>query len=57
MDKNTYTVFSLKIANQLISCGFELKGTGINLKKPQYKVFFFENTKELKDKIGELSNT
>lgn len=50
-----YTVFSLRIANELVSKGFKVINTGINIKNPQYKVFFFEDTNELRAEIERLS--
>lgn len=46
-----YVVYSLRVANDLVNKGFEILGTGINIQNPQYKVFFFEDTKELREAI------
>lgn len=50
-----FTVFSLRIANQLTEKGFAVIGTGLNLAKPQYKVFFFEDTEELREAVASLT--
>lgn len=50
-----YTVFSLRVANQLVNQGFKVIGTGVNLQKPQYKVFFFENTEELRAAVDKIT--
>jgi hypothetical protein len=49
--KKDYVVYSLRLANELTNKGFKLVNTGINIKNPKYFVFFFENTKELRDAI------
>ena len=46
-----YKIFSLKLANELVDKGFVLLGTGINIKFPKYKVFYFEDTPELREAI------
>ena len=46
-----YVVYSLRVANELVNKGFKIQGTGINIQNPQYKVFFFEDTKELREAI------
>lgn len=50
-----YTVFSLKVANELINRGFALVGTGINLQHPKYKVFYFEDTEDLRAAIADIT--
>ena len=50
-----YLCYSLKLAKELNSKGFEIVDTGINIKFPKYKVFFFEDTEELRKTIEEIS--
>ena len=49
-----YTVLSLWLANELLERGFECIGTGTNIKKKQFKVFYFEDSKELRRAIDEI---
>ena len=50
-----YTVFSLKLANKLVNKGFEILDTGVNVKNPKYRVFFFEDTEALRKAINEIN--
>lgn len=43
-----YPIFSLRIASSLCDFGFEIDHTGVNVKNPKYKVFYFKNTEELR---------
>lgn len=54
--KNTYKVFTTKIANALCKRGFRVVGTAINNQKPWLNVFLFEDTEELRAAIKELTN-
>lgn len=54
--KNTYKVFTTKIANALCKKGFRVVGTAINNQKPWLNVFLFEDTEELRAAIAELTN-
>lgn len=54
--KKNYTVYSLRLANQLVSKGFKIVGTGINDKNPKYNVFFFENTEEFRKVLKDITN-
>lgn len=49
-----YTVLSLWLANELLERGFECIGTGTNIKKREFKVFYFEDSKELRRAIDEI---
>lgn len=49
-----YTVFSLRIANELVKRGYPIVETSINVKFPQYKVFIFEDTEELRRTLDEV---
>ena len=53
MDK--FIVFSQKIAHELKKQGYEIIGTGINIKNPKYTVFYFEDTPELRKAVEELT--
>ena len=50
-----FVVYRLHIANALITKGFDLIGTGVNLKNTKYKVFFFEDTPELREEVNKLA--
>lgn len=52
---NTYTIFSLRIANALARQGFKIVNTGINIKNPKYSVFYFEDSQELRDALDKLT--
>lgn len=54
--KNTYKVFTTKIANALCKRGFRVVGTAINNQKPWLNVFLFEDTEELRAAIKELTD-
>ena len=54
--KNTYKVFTTKVANALCKRGFRVVGTAINNQKPWLNVFLFEDTEELRTAIKELTN-
>lgn len=49
-----YTIFSLRIANELAKRGFAIQGTGVNIKNPKYCVFYFEDTEELRAELNKL---
>ena len=49
-----FMVYSLRVANSLVKKGFQIVETGINLKCPQYQVFFFEDTKEFREAFSNL---
>lgn len=48
-----FKCYSSKLAGVLISNGFEVLGTEPNLKKPQFTVFLFEDSKELRAIVNE----
>ena len=52
---NTYTIFSLRIANALAKQGFEIVNTGINVKNPKYSVFYFKDSEELRTALDKLT--
>ena len=49
-----YTVLSLWLARELQDRGFECIGTGRNINKKQFKVFYFEDSLELRQAIDEI---
>lgn len=53
--KKNYTVYSLRLANELVSRGFMIVGTGINARNPKYNVFFFENTEAFRKALNEIT--
>lgn len=56
MKKNDYAVYSLKMANELVARGFVVVNTSINLKYPKYQVFYFEDTRELREAMKQIAN-
>lgn len=46
-----YAVFSLKLANVLASKGFKITKSYPNYKHPQYMVYYFKDTPELREVI------
>lgn len=51
----TYTVFNLRFANILAQKGFQMVGSGINIKNPKYMVFHFEDTEEFRAELAKLT--
>lgn len=51
MDNKDYAVFSLKLANVLASKGFKITKSCVNYKHPQYMVYYFKDTPELRDAV------
>lgn len=49
-----YTIFMQKIANKLESKGFKVIKIAPNHKHPQYKVYYFEDTVELRAALQEI---
>ena len=48
-----FNCYSAKLAGFLRKKGFKIVGTKVNLKKPQYDIFLFEETEELKKAVDE----
>lgn len=46
-----FNCYSAKLAGYLRKCGFKIIGSRVNLKQPQYDVFLFEETEELKKAV------
>lgn len=53
--KNTYKVFTLKLANELRKLGFRIVDVQPNRDKPWLNVYCFENTEELREAIEALT--
>lgn len=51
-----YVAFSLRLANFLVGKGFKIKNSGINLMYPQFKVFYFEDSIQLRDAVNEYNS-
>lgn len=49
--KQTYTVFTKKLAHELCRAGFILLGTEINNQKPWLYVYLFEDTPFLRQAV------
>lgn len=49
-----YTIFMQRIANKLESKGFRVIKIAPNRKHPQYKVYYFEDTVELRAALREI---
>ena len=50
-----FKCYSSKLAGYLRQNGFEIIGKEVNLKKPQFDVFLFEDTEELRRLMAEYS--
>lgn len=51
MDKKLYIIYMPRLAAELREMGFKLIKVSPNHKKPQYDVYWFEDTKELRDSV------
>ena len=49
-----YTVCSLWLAKELEERGFECIETGKNQKKPEFNVFYFKDTAELRNEVNRI---
>ena len=56
MKKKDYAVYSLRVANELVKMGFKVINSGINIKYPTYKVFYFEDTEALRSAITKINS-
>lgn len=52
---NTFKVFTRKLAIKLREQGFQIVNTVINSKKPQFDIYCFEDTPELRKAVEELT--
>ena len=48
MNKKNFPIFSASITTELFNRGFKCIDSQINTRYPQYKVFYFEDTEELR---------
>ena len=48
-------VYTLRVANELVKRGYKIIDTGINIQKPQYTVFYFEDTEALRAEIADIT--
>ena len=53
MENNLYIIYMPRIAAALREMGFKIIKTTPNIKKPQYDVYWFEDTSELRAAIPE----
>lgn len=53
--KKRYIVYRLSVADELVSMGYEVIGLGVNIRNPKYKVFFFEDTEELRAAVAKVT--
>lgn len=51
---NLYPIYTLRIAQQLIQRGFPIVKTGLNPTKPEFKIFYFANSPQLKQALSEI---
>lgn len=52
--KKNFAVFSAAIATELLNRGFKCIDSKINTRFPQFKVFYFKDTKELRTAFEEI---
>ena len=53
---NIYKVFSMSIAIKLRKKGFKIMKTEPQYKKPEFDVYFFEDTAEFRKALNEIVN-
>lgn len=51
--KKDYAVFTIRLARVLMDHGFKLKNTGVNYNYPTLKVYYFEDTIELRKVVAQ----
>lgn len=51
-----YAVFSLRLTNILANKGFQIVRSKVNYKNPQFLVYYFEDTPELREAINFYKN-
>lgn len=52
---NTFKVFTRKLAIKLRERGFQIVKTEVNSKKPEFDIYCFEDTAELRQAVAELT--
>ena len=55
MENKFYRIYSRRIALELRRKGFKIIGTDINENFPQYDVYLFEDTNQLREELTKLS--
>ena len=55
MSNKSYRIYSRRIALELRRKGFKIIGTDINENFPQYDVYLFEDTEQLREELTKLS--
>ena len=55
MLNKTYRIYSRRIALELRRKGFKIIGTDVNENFPQYDVYLFEDTEQLREELTKLS--
>ena len=55
MSNKTYRIYSRRISLELRRKGFKIIGTDINENFPQYDVYLFEDTEQLREELTKLS--
>lgn len=55
MSNKSYRIYSRRIALELRRKGFKIIGTDINENFPQYNVYLFEDTEQLREELTKLS--
>lgn len=53
--KKDFIVFSKRLSKALVAQGFILKDTQVNKKRPNYFVYLFEDTPELRERIKNIT--
>ena len=54
MNKKNFPIFSASITTELFNRGFKCIDSQINTRYPQYKVFYFEETEELRAALEDI---
>lgn len=54
MNKKNFPIFSASMTTELFNRGFKCIDSQINTRYPQYKVFYFEDTEELRAAFNEI---
>lgn len=54
MNKKNFPIFSASITTELFNRGFKCIDSQINTRYPQYKVFYFEDTEELRAAFDDI---
>ena len=54
MNKKNFPIFSAAITTELFNRGFKCIDSQINTRYPKYKVFYFEDTEELRAAFDDI---